>query len=378
MIYLDYSATTPVNDYVLDTFVRVTKEFIGNPNSLHKLGVEAKELIDASTKQIADLLNVSEKEIIYTSGASEANNTAIKGICYRYKNRGRHIITTRLEHSSVTATLNYLQNEGFDIDFVKTDSYGRVDLEDLKSLIRDDTILVTIASVNSEVGIIQPIEEIGNILKNYPKIYFHSDMTQSIGKININIKNVDLISFSAQKIYGIKGIGCLIKKDNIVIDPLIHGGKSTTIYRSGTPAVGLIASVAKALRLALENLNEKYNYITSLNEYLRNKLSKNKNIHINSNKYAVPHILNISILGIKPETILHALEEEDIYISTQTACASKSDKSTAVLETTKNEEYSKHSIRISLSHLTKKEELDTFYTILEKKVEELKKLNESH
>ena len=181
MIYLDYSATTPVNDYVLDTFVRVTKEFIGNPNSLHKLGVEAKELIDASTKQIADLLNVSEKEIIYTSGASEANNTAIKGICYRYKNRGRHIITTRLEHSSVTATLNYLQNEGFDIDFVKTDSYGRVDLEDLKSLIRDDTILVTIASVNSEVGIIQPIEEIGNILKNYPKIYFHSDMTQSIG-----------------------------------------------------------------------------------------------------------------------------------------------------------------------------------------------------
>ena len=163
MIYLDYSATTPVNDYVLDTFVRVTKEFIGNPNSLHKLGVEAKELIDASTKQIADLLNVSEKEIIYTSGASEANNTAIKGICYRYKNRGRHIITTRLEHSSVTATLNYLQNEGFDIDFVKTDSYGRVDLEDLKSLIRDDTILVTIASVNSEVGIIQPIEEIKEV-----------------------------------------------------------------------------------------------------------------------------------------------------------------------------------------------------------------------
>ncbi len=378
MIYLDYSATTPVNDSVLDTFVNVTKNFIGNPNSLHKLGVEAKQLIDASTNQISELLNISPKEIIYTSGASEANNTAIKGICYRYKNRGKHIITTKLEHSSVIATLQYLQADGYDIDFVKTDIYGRVDLDDLKSLIRDDTILVTIASVNSEVGVIQPIEEIGKLLKNYPKIYFHSDMTQSIGKININIENVDLISFSAQKIYGLKGIGCLIKKEKIVLDALIHGGKSTTIYRSGTPAVGLIASLAKSLRLALENLNQKYDYVSSLNKYLRDKISKNNNIHINSNKYSIPHILNISILGIKPETILHALEEKNIFISTQTACASKSDSSIAVYEVTKNEEYSKYSIRISLSHLTKKEDLDTFYDVLDNTIKELNKLNESH
>ena len=199
MIYLDYSATTPVNDEVIDTFVNVTKNYIGNPNSLHKLGVDAKNLIDASTLQISKLLNVSLKEVIYTSGASESNNLAIKGVCYRYKNRGKHIITTRLEHSSITATLAYLQNNGYDIDFVKTDSNGRVDLDDLKSLIRDDTILVTIASVNSEVGVLQPIEEIGKILKDYPKIYFHSDMTQSIGKIDINLENVDMISFSAQK-----------------------------------------------------------------------------------------------------------------------------------------------------------------------------------
>ena len=157
MIYLDYSATTPVNDEVIDTFVNVTKNYIGNPNSLHKLGVDAKNLIDASTLQISKLLNVSLKEVIYTSGASESNNLAIKGVCYRYKNRGKHIITTRLEHSSITATLAYLQNNGYDIDFVKTDSNGRVDLDDLKSLIRDDTILVTIASVNSEVGVLQPI-----------------------------------------------------------------------------------------------------------------------------------------------------------------------------------------------------------------------------
>lgn len=377
MIYLDYSATTPVNNEVLDTFVKSTKTYIGNPNSLHKLGVDAKKLIDASTEQIANLLNVSPKEVIYTSGATEANNAAILGVCYRYSNRGKHIITTKLEHSSITATLQYLQSKGYDIDFVKTDSNGRVDLDDLKSLIRDDTILVTIASVNSEVGVIEPIEEIGKILKSYPKIYFHSDMTQSIGKIKINTENVDMISFSAQKIYGLKGIGCLIKKENIVIDPIIHGGKSTTIYRSGTPALGLIVSISKALRLVLESLENNYDYVLNLNKYLVDKLKNNKDIHINSNKYSVPHILNISIIGIKPETMLHALEEEDIYISTQTACSSKSTSSIAVYEITKNEEYSKYSIRISLSHLTKKDEIDTFYNTLIKKIKELKTLNES-
>ena len=378
MIYLDYSATTPVNDEVIDTFVNVTKNYIGNPNSLHKLGVDAKNLIDASTLQISKLLNVSLKEVIYTSGASESNNLAIKGVCYRYKNRGKHIITTRLEHSSITATLAYLQNNGYDIDFVKTDSNGRVDLDDLKSLIRDDTILVTIASVNSEVGVLQPIEDIGKILKDYPKIYFHSDMTQSIGKIDINLENVDMISFSAQKIYGLKGVGCLIKKENIVIDPIIHGGKSTTVYRSGTPAISLIVSLSKALRLVLDNRENNYNYVLNLNKYLKDKLEKNQNIHINSNEYSIPHILNISIKGIKPETMLHALEEEDIYISTQTACSNKASKSLAVFEVTKDEEYSKHSIRISLSHLTTKSELDIFYDILVKKIEELKEVYESH
>lgn len=378
MIYLDYSATTPVNNEVLDTFVKATSTYIGNPNSLHKLGIEAKKLIDASTEQIAKLLNVLPKEVIYTSGATEANNAAILGVCSRYSNRGKHIITTRLEHSSITATLQYLQSKGYDIDFVKTDSNGRVDLDDLKSLIRDDTILVTIASVNSEVGVIESIEEIGNILKNYPKVYFHSDMTQSIGKIKINTENVDMISFSAQKIYGLKGIGCLIKKENIVIDPIIHGGKSTTIYRSGTPALGLIVSISKALRLVMEELESNYEYVSNLNKYLVDKLKDNENIHINSNEYSIPHILNISIMGIKPETILHALEEENIYISTQTACSSKSTSSIAVYEVTKDLEYSKYSIRISLSHLTKKDDLDTFYNILIKKIEELKCLNESH
>ncbi len=377
MVYLDYSATTPVNEDVLNTFLEVNRKYIGNPNSLHRLGLEAKRLIDASTNQIATILGVNEKDIIYTSGASEANNTAIKGVCFKYKNRGKHIITTKLEHSSIIAPVSYLQNNGYDVDFVKLDDNGQVDLEDLKRLIRDDTILVSVASVNSEVGVIQPIEEIARILKSYPKIYFHSDMTQSIGKIDISIKDIDLISFSAQKIFGIKGIGCLIKKDNIIIEPLIHGGKSTTIYRSGTPATALIASLAKTIRLIYKNINENYKYVSEINKYLKNKLD-NKYIHINSNEFCSPYILNISINDIKPETMLHALEEEEIYISTQTACSSKSTISSAVYEVTKNENYAKHSIRISLSYLTTKEEIDYFVKVLNQKIIELESLNESH
>lgn len=377
MIYLDYSATTPVNNEVLETFSKVTKEYIGNPNSLHKLGLEAKKLIEAATKQIADILNVNEKEIIYTSGASEANNTAIKGICLKYQNRGKHIITTRLEHSSVIAPISYLQSLGFEVDFVDMDKNGQVDLEHLKSLIRDDTILVSIASVNSEVGVVQPIEKIGEILKEYNKLYFHSDITQAIGKVDVNLENVDLASFSAQKIYGIKGIGALIKKEKIVIEPLIHGGKSTTVYRSGTPAIGLIVSLAKALRLIEEKKSENYQHVDNLNKYLKDKLEKNKYIHINSNHYCSPYILNFSIKNIKSETMLHALEEDDIYISTQTACSTGT-KSIAVYEVTKDEEYAEHSVRVSLSHLTTKAEIDIFLEKLNQKIEGLEKLNESN
>ena len=351
MIYLDYSATTPTDESVLNSYIETTKKIIGNPNSLHKLGVEAKKLIDAATTQIASILNVRPNEIIYTSGASEANNTAIKGVCLKYQNRGKHIITTQLEHSSITEPLNYLKTLGFEVDYVNLTPTGKVDLEDLKKKIREDTILVSIASINSEIGIRQPIEKIGNILKNYPKIIFHSDITQSIGKEKINLENVDLASFSAQKFYGMKGIGALIKKENIVIEPLIHGGKSTTKERSGTPPTALIVSMAKALRLSYENLEEKQNKVKELNEYLREKLTK-ANITINSPEDAIPNILNISIERIKPETILHALEEKDIYISTKTAC-STSEESTSVFALTKSKEQASHSLRISLSYKTR-------------------------
>lgn len=366
MIYLDYSATTPVNKEVLDSFNKCSLEYIGNPNSLHKLGVKTKEIIDASTNQIIKLLKLDSVDVIYTSGSTEANNLAIIGICEKYQNRGKHIITTPLEHSSIYGPINYLLDLGFDVSFVKLDKNGLVDLENLKSLIRDDTILVSINAVNSEIGILQPIEEIGLMLKNYPKVFFHSDLTQAVGKVDIDVSNVDLFSFSAHKFYGIKGIGCLIKKDKIVINPIIRGGKSTTVYRSGTPTSGLIVSLAKALRLALDNSDEKFHQVVELNKYLKEKLSNYEKVYINSNDKCIPHILNISVLGVKPETLLHALEEDEIYISTQSACSSNSTLSKAVLSVTNDEERAKSSVRISLSSLTSKEDIDKFLISFDK------------
>lgn len=359
MIYLDYSATTKPSDAVLDTFVKVSKEFVGNPNSLHKLGVEANALIDSSTKQIQTLLH-TEDEIIYTSGSSEANNLAILGIAMKYQNRGKHIITTRLEHSSIYGPLSFLMKQGFSVDFVPLDTNGMIDIEQLKQLMREDTILVSISAVNSEIGLRQKVEEIGLFLKQYPKCFFHVDATQCIGKDKLSLENIDLMSFSAHKFYGIKGIGALVKKRTIELEPLIHGGKSTTKYRSGTPAPALIASFAKALRLAFENIEDKYEAVNQYNAELCTFFKTFERVKINHNAYCLPHMLNISILGVKPETFQHALENYDIYISTQSACASGNSSSPSVLAFTEDTERASSSIRISLSSFTTKEEIESF------------------
>lgn len=369
MIYLDYSATTPVDNEVIDTYSKVCREFIGNPNSLHKLGLESKKLIDASTNQIAKILKIKPSEIIYTSGASEANNMAIKGIVSKYSNRGKHIITTELEHSSIIAPLNYLQSKGYEVDFVKLDQNGLVDLDDLASLIRDDTILVSIASVNSEVGVKQDLKKIREILNKNPKTIFHSDVTQSIGKEKIDLSVLDLASMSCQKFFGMKGCGALYKREGLVIDPLIHGGKSTTIFRSGTPATPLIAAFAKALRLVYDDFEKKDKYVRELNSYFIDKLS-HLNVSINSNKYCVPQIVNLSVKGIKPETMQHALEEYEIYISTQTAC-STGDYSRAVYAVTHDKKKASHSIRVSLSYKTTYEEIDDFIDVFSRLIIDL-------
>ena len=355
MVYLDYSATSPVDDEVMNSFVKSSRYF-ANPNSLHKIGVEAKDLIDASTSQIASLLGVKSNEIIYTSGASESNNMVIKGM-QEYRNRGNVIITTSLEHSSINEPLKYLEKKGFTVKRAPLIN-GIVDLDELEGML-DNVCLVTISMVNSETGIRQPIEEIGEMLKKYPKILFHTDITQAVGKIKFDLSNVDFASFSAHKFFGLKGIGCLYKKENINLTPLIHGGKSTTIYRSGTPATSLIVSMAKALRLSYENMDSDLIKIKDLSDYLKKSLSNYEKVIINSNEYSIDQIVNFSVLGVKPETFMHSLEEDDVYISTQSACSS-GDYSMSVLTLTNDMSRASSSLRVSISRKTTKGEIDLF------------------
>ena len=365
MIYLDNSATTMVDDRVLETFNKVCKNYPGNSNSLHSLGIKSKELEEYATEKISNLLGVKPSEIIYTSGASESNNTVLKGVASKYKNRGNHIITTPLEHSSVLETCKYLENKGFIIDYVKIKDNGLIDIEDLERLLTDNTILVSVAYVDSELGIRQDIDTISKIVKKHPKCYFHVDATQAIGKIKVDPTSIDFISMSAHKIFGLKGIGLLIKKDNIVIDNLIHGGKSTTIYRSGTPALPLICSLMKALELVIPNIDKNYEYVSSLSRKIKDNLKKYDNIHINSTENSIPYIINFSVIGVKPETFIHTMEEEDIYLSTKSAC-STSDVSLSVDSIYHNREISMSSIRISLSYKNTTEEIDKFIKVFDK------------
>lgn len=365
MIYLDNSATTMVDDRVLETFNKVCKNYPGNSNSLHSLGIKSKELEEYATEKISNLLGVKPSEIIYTSGASESNNTVLKGVASKYKNRGNHIITTYLEHSSVLETCKYLENKGFIIDYVKIKDNGLIDIDDLERLLTDNTILVSVAYVDSELGIRQDIDTISKIVKKHPKCYFHVDATQAIGKIKVDPTSIDFISMSAHKIFGLKGIGLLIKKDNIVIDNLIHGGKSTTIYRSGTPALPLICSLMKALELVIPNIDKNYEYVSSLSRKIKDNLKKYDNIHINSTENSIPYIINFSVIGVKPETFIHTMEEEDIYLSTKSAC-STSDISLSVDSIYHNREISMSSIRISLSYKNTEEEIDNFIKAFDK------------
>ena len=373
MVYLDYAATTPVDKRVLESFEKTCVEYMGNPNSLHSEGVKSKKLMEAAVSQVANLLNVHDNEVIFTSGATESNNLAITGVINKYKDRGKTIITTKLEHSSIIETVEYLERNGYTIKYVKLNEFGLVDIDNLKELLNDDVVLVSICEVNSEIGIIENVNEIGEILKEYPRIVFHVDGTGAIGKKHIDLTNIDLYSFSAHKIYGLKGVGCLIKKEHITLEPLIHGGKSQSIYRGGTPALPLIVSTSRALKLVLNDLDYNIEYIKGLSDRLKKGLSKINGVSINSNDYSIPYIINISVVGVKSETLLHALEEDEICISTKTAC-STDDYSIGVYEITKDIEKAKSSLRISLSYLTKENEIDYFLNKLEEKITKLKSI----
>lgn len=368
-VYLDYSATTMVDNYVLEKFNELVKENYANPNSIHDFGLESKSIIDESINNICSYFNINKDEIIFTSGSSESNNTVIKGIIDGSSRK--KIITTYLEHSSIISPLSYLQSKGYIVEFVKINNEGLIDIEDLKSKLDDNTLLVSIAYVDSELGTLLNTGEVFKIVKEYDKnIYTHSDITQGLGKVNINLDNIDMASFSGHKIYSFKGIGGLIKKDNIKITPLIHGGRSTTFYRSGTPSTELIYSLSCAFDLFKDRIDERYNYVSELNNRVRCFLNKYDNIIINSTENSIPHILNFSIIGRNSNDTQKYFNDRNIYISTKSACSSDKNMSRTVFNMYKDEERAISSVRISLSYKTTLEEIDYLLKVLSKYMEE--------
>ena len=374
MIYLDYSATTPVDISVFDTLSTVTKNFIGNANSIHSLGQKSSALLESATKQIADIFGVNPSEIVYTSGATEANNMALIGAALANHKKGKHIIVSKLEHPSIYAICDYLKTMGFEISYVNNDKEGLIDFDDLKEKVREDTILVSICAVNSEIGVRQPLKMIRQIIKkeNMGTI-FHSDMTQAIGKVSVNMHDVDLASMSGHKIFGPKGIGFLYKSSMVKITPLIYGSGKSNDLKPGTPPLPLIAALSKAIRLANDGLEKRERFVSLLNDKITSSLSKYPNIIINKTKYSIPQILNISVMDVMPEVMVHALDKHEVYVSTNTACSS-GDISNSVIAIYNDINRAKHTLRISLSYVTTTEEVNRFLEIFKEEYENLSNL----
>ena len=360
MIYLDYSANTPADPAVLEAFCQTERTYVGNPNSTHPAGQAARAEMARATEHIAALLGVSPSEIIYTSGASESNNLAVKGIAQASRHTGRHIISTALEHASVGGALTALQEQGWEIDLVDICRDGTIDLEQLRDLLREDTVLVSVCAVDSELGTVQPIPEIAEILKEFPNCRLHVDATQAVGKTDLVWDGVDTMSIAPHKFYGLNGSGLLLKRNGLVIEPQIHGGAGTTAYRSGTPALALAVSIEKALELALTNQAERVQYVRELNQGLRAALLQYPQVRLNSPEGAVPHILNLSVSGVKGTVFQRALSERGVCVSVKSACSTEGTPSKAVLAVSRARKHALSSWRISLSHLTTQDELAEF------------------
>lgn len=363
MIYLDYAANTPIEKEVLDTYYQATMHYFANPNANHSLGLQAKDIIDQITKKISEQLHVLPEEIIYTSGASEANNLAIKGILERYKHRGKHILISPLEHNSILSSLTKMQELGFVVEMLPLKKNGQVDVAQIKSLLKEDTILVSVCSVDSELGIRQPIEEIGKVLKDYKYCFFHSDASQAIGKVAIDYQNVDLVTVAPHKFYGMLGTGILIKKKNVGLKTQIDGGKSTTVFRSGTPELAHIVSIEKALEIAFSKQQERIEYVKKLNHKIVDKLKEYSQVLLNHTECSLPHVINISLKGIKATKFAELLEHQGVCISTKTSCCPVETPSKMIYALYHDRGRALSSFRISLSHLTTEKEIDEFLAI---------------
>ena len=376
MIYLDYSATTPINEEVLQTYVQISRKFWGNPSSLHAFGVQANALFEKAKEQALAVLEATTHRIYFTSGATEANNLAIRGICYQYKNRGKHLITSKVEHSSVYEAFKALEVEGFEVTYLDVDEKGMIDVSELEKAVRKDTVLVSLMMVNAEVGTIYPIKEMSEIIKRMnPNTFFHSDIVQAVGKIPVSIDDLglDLASIAGHKIYGPKGVGALVVKNKVTLHPILFGGDQQDELRPGTIDLASIVSFSKALRLATENVLEHSEKVSTLSDYIYKELKELPYLTFNSDPvYSIPHVINFSIRGVKSETVVHALAHEGIFISSQSACSSKSNKPSRVLQAMGcDDDRASSSLRVSLSHLTTKEDVQTFIKVFKKIMSEV-------
>ena len=374
MVYLDYAAATPVLPEVLDSYNKVTEDYFANPDSLHSFGIKSKELLESATKQVAELLGIGEDEFVYTSGSSEANNMALIGVAKSYKRYGNRICISKMEHPSMFGICKYLEKQGFIIDYVNVTDEGVIDFDDLREKVTKDTILVSVSAVNSETGVRQPLKTIRQVIhKENENVILHSDMSQAIGKVNIRLNDVDIATLGGTKIYGPSGIGILYKNRNLALAPIMFGPHEGEL-KPGTKPLPLIVAFSKALRLALKDMDKKEQDIIKYRERVIEHLSKYPNVKINTSKYCIPHILNISLMNIKPETFIHALEQDEVYVSSNTACSSGK-PSTSVDAMYHDDRRSTTTIRISFSHLTLPSEISDFLASFDKHYEELSKLN---
>jgi cysteine desulfurase len=364
VIYFDNSGTTKPYPEVIDSFVKVSHTYFGNPSSINGLGAQAEQLLSQARSQMANYLGVKPSEIYFTSGGTESNNLAIKGTALWHRNRGRHFITTKIEHPSVSNAMEQLEQSGFSVTYLPVDQYGLVRVEDVEAAIRPDTILISIMYVNNEVGSLQPIKAIGELLKGNPKILFHVDAVQAVGKLPMDLKSygVDLFSVSAHKFHGLKGIGALFIKDGVRLAPLNSGGSQENAIRSGTENVAAAVSMAKALRISHEKMGRGSKDFAGIQKFLTQSLGEIPGITVHTSiEYAVPYILNFSVAWINAEIFIHALEQKEIFASTTSACSSKrKTPSKTLLAMGVPEALAQRAIRISLSFENTMEEAEKF------------------
>ena len=378
-IYMDNAATTPIKEEVLEAMMPFLKEKYGNPSSIYSLGQTSKVAIEKAREQVAEAIGAKKEEIYFTASGSESDNWAIKGLAYKNKEKGNHIITSSIEHHAVLHTCQYLEKNGFEVTYIGVDKDGLVDLEELKSAIKDTTILITIMAANNEIGTIEPVKEIGEIAKS-KGIVFHTDAVQAMGSIKIDVKdmNIDLLSISAHKIYGPKGIGALYIKKSLRIDPLITGGGQERNKRAGTENVPAIVGMGKAMELAYENLEEHNKRLIYLRDKLIEKIEDNiDEIKLNGHRTKrLSNNVNFSFKYIEGESLLLSLDMVGIAGSSGSACTSGSlDPSHVLLNIGLTHEIAHGSLRLSLGDFNKEEELDYVVEELKKIVERLRMMS---